>query len=153
MAPVSLSYLPSACVRSSSVSLPHCSFTLPRSCCHLPLMMSRFILLLLSVRDVRCNGEEKLQGMCPRFWGRCGGATRSTRVGFTDGKELHAPRASSFVDEVDQNVNHRGKRCNSVRTCRAARHAPGESWHSHCLRSCVGFGEMRSQRAKREWRK
>src|SRR5215813_622113 len=91
MAPVSLSYLPSACVRSSSVSLPHCSFTLPRSCCHLPLMMSRFILLLLSVRDVRCNGEEKLQGMCPRFWGRCGGRLGQPGSDLPTGKNFTLP--------------------------------------------------------------
>src|SRR5215467_2462784 len=65
MAPVSLSNFPSAWVRSSSVSLPHCSLTLPRSCCHLPATMSRFIRdspFCLTIRCARRSASPKARG-------------------------------------------------------------------------------------------
>src|SRR5690554_5474506 len=50
---MSLSRLPSICVNSSSVSLPHCVFALPVACFHLPFTISQFI--AWSFPLVRCR--------------------------------------------------------------------------------------------------
>src|SRR5437588_9741360 len=76
--PSSCSRLPLIWVNSSSVSLPHCSLTLPENCFQSPLTVSQFMMrLLLVVLTIRmqssrvghdCYGAAKNLETSSLFW-------------------------------------------------------------------------------------
>src|SRR5215467_10311664 len=137
MAPVSLSNFPSAWVRSSSVSLPHCSFTLPRSCCHLPATMSRFIRdspFCLTIRCARRSASPKARGASRTPHRLAEGSpihrAQSSRLNFPTEKQFRSIPTAGAVGAL------RARQCRmpwTFQALRGPRAAPRETWHRRCL--------------------
>src|SRR5215470_13340681 len=137
MAPVSLSNFPSAWVRSSSVSLPHCSFTLPRSCCHLPATMSRFIRDSPFCLTIRCARRSPRQRLVVQVVRRIASrmalqsiALNSSRLNFPTEKQFRSIPTADAVGAL------RARQCRmpwTFQALRGPRAAPRETWHRRCL--------------------